>query len=412
LNRVVGVIVHNWPLKLAATGLAMLLYGGVVLSQNTQTFNGAIPVDVKGQPEGTVLLSPIPPVTQVRYFAPPDITPVTDTFVAEVDLSGVDPQAGVASVVVTMRSIDPRITILSFEPAFVSVRLEDVTKKDVPVRVEIGPLASGLDLGETKVVPETVTVSGPESAIAQVASVRADVAIDPGGLDFDQDVPLIAVDALGNAVRPIEVSPATARVTIPVFTDRDSRSVPVNPIVTGTPAAGFEIASITAEPAVVTVEGDADQLIELDHADTLPVSLAGASSDVSVVVSLDLPTGVVPLDSDAIRVTVTLRPVTATRSFSAGLRLVGAQPGLTYTPSTDRVLLTIGGSTADLDRLSGATIVAILDVSDLIAGSTTEVPVTVDLPAGLTLVTSNPPTVSVEVVAPASIEASPAPSGG
>ena len=73
--------------------------------------------------------------------------------------------------------------------------------------------------------------------------MRADVVIDPGGLDFDQDVPLIAVDALGNAVRPIEVSPATARVTIPVFTDRESRSVPVTPIVTGTPAAGFEIAS-------------------------------------------------------------------------------------------------------------------------------------------------------------------------
>ena len=170
MNRIVGVIVHNWPLKLAATGLAMLLYGGVVLSQNTQTFNGAIPVDVKGKPEGTVLLSPIPPVTQVRYFAPPDITPVTDTFVAEVDLSGVDPQAGVASVAVTMRSVDPRITILSFEPAFVSVRLEEVTTKDVPVKVSIGPLASGLELGETTVVPETVTVSGPESAIAQVAS--------------------------------------------------------------------------------------------------------------------------------------------------------------------------------------------------------------------------------------------------
>ena len=412
MNRVVRVIVHNWPLKLAATGLAMLLYGGVVLSQNTQTFNGAIPVDVVGQPDGTVLLSPIPPVTQVRYYAPPDVTPVTDTFVAQVDLSGVDPQAGVASVAVTMRSVDPRITILSFVPAFVSVRLEDVTSKDVPVKVSIGPLTTGLELGETKVVPETVTVSGPESAIAQVASVRADVVIDPGGLDFDQDVPLIAVDALGNAVRPIEVSPATARVTIPVFSDRDSRSVPVKPTVTGTPAAGFEIASVTAEPSVVTVEGDADQLVALDHADTLPVSLAGASSDVSVVVSLDLPTGVVPLGSDAVRVTVTLRPVTATRSFSAGLRLVGAEPGLTYTPSTDRVLLTIGGSTADLDRLSGATIVAILDVSDLIAGSTTEVPVTVDLPAGLTLVTSNPPTVSVEVVAPASIEASPAPSGG
>ena len=412
MNRAARIIVHNWPLKLAATGLAALLYGGVVLSQDTQAFSGAIPIDVSGQPDGTVLLSPIPPVTEVRYYAPPDVTPVTDTFVASVDLSGVDPQGGAASVAVTVRSIDPRITVISFVPAFLSIRLEEVTTKDVPVRVSIGPLASGLTLGETTVVPEHVQVSGPESAIAQVASVRADVVIDSGGLDFDQDVPLIAVDAVGNAVRPIEVSPATARVTIPVFSDRESRSLPVTPIVTGTPAAGFEIASITADPSVVTVEGDADQLVELKNADTLPVSLAGASSDVSVVVSLDLPTGVVPLGPDAIRVTVTLRPVTATRSFSAGLQLVGTRPGLTYTPSTDRVLLTIGGSTADLDRLSGATIVAILDVSDLIAGSSTPVPVTVDLPAGLTLVTSNPPTVSVEVVAPASIGSSPTPSGG
>jgi YbbR domain-containing protein len=162
----------------------------------------------------------------------------------------------------------------------------------------------------------------------------------------------------------------------------------------------------------VTVEGDADELVELNHADTIPVSLAGASSDVSVVVSLDLPTGVVALGSDAVRVTVTLRPVTATRNFDAGLRLVGTQPGLAYTPAADRVILTIGGSTADLDRLSGATIVADLDVADLTAGSVTEVTVTVVLPAGLTLVTSNPPTVSVEVVASAPVGGSPSPSGG
>ena len=65
-----------------------------------------------------------------------------------------------------------------------------------------------------------------------------------------------------------------------------------------TRGAGFEIATIVAEPSVVTVEGDADQLAELSHVSTLPVSLAGASSDVSTVVSLDLPTGVVVLGSD------------------------------------------------------------------------------------------------------------------
>lgn len=412
MSRFARILVHNWPLKLAATGLAVLLYAGVLLSQNTQSYSDAIPVEVVGRPSGTVLLSPIPSVTLVRYFAPPDVNPVTGTFIASVNLSGVDPRAGSSSVAVTVRSVDPRINVLGSEPAFVSIRLERLKSKTVPVRVSLGPLASGLDLGKTTFEPTTVTVSGPESAVAEVAAVRADVVIDPGGLDFDADVPLIPVDGIGIAVRPIEVSPATARVTIPVFTDRQSRSLPVTPVLTGTPAAGFEIAAVAVDPAVVTVEGDADQLVQLTQLDTQAVSVAGASSDVSATVALDAPTGVVPLGTDTVRVTVTLRPVTATRTFSAGLRLIGARPGLTYTLSTDRVLLTIGGSTADLDRLSGATIVADLGVSELTAGGTADVPVTVALPTGLTLVTSNPPSVTVEVGVPASGGPSPAPSGG
>jgi YbbR domain-containing protein len=418
LSRFARVIVHNWPLKLAATGLAVLLYGGVVLSQNTQTFSGAIPVNKVGQPSGTVLLSPIPPVTLVRYFAPPDVNPVTSTFIATVDLSGVDPRAGTTSVAVTVRSVDPRINVLGSDPAFVSIRLERLTFKTVPVKVSLGPLPSGLDLGETTVEPRTATVSGPESAVVQVAAVRADVVIDSGGLDFDQDVPLIPVDGVGNAVRPIEVSPVSARVTIPVFTDRQSRSLPVTPVLTGTPAAGFEIAAVAVDPVVVTVEGDADQLAQLTNLDTQAVSVAGASANVSETVGLDLPTGVVPLRTDTVRVTVTLRQVTASRTFDAGLRLIGAKPGLSYSLSTDRVLLTIGGSTADLDRLTGATIVGDLDVSELAAGGSADVPVSVELPTGLTLVASSPATVTVDAAVPpsatpsASPGPSPSPSGG
>ena len=53
MTRVLGVIVHNWPLKLAAVGLATLLYGGLVLSQSTQTLSGIVPVTVKVQPDDT-----------------------------------------------------------------------------------------------------------------------------------------------------------------------------------------------------------------------------------------------------------------------------------------------------------------------------------------------------------------------
>ncbi len=56
------------------------------------------------------------------------------------------------------------------------------------------------------------------------------------------------VDKLGNALSPLDVTPATARVTIPVFSDQQSRTLPVNPVITGTPAAGFEIESVVVSP--------------------------------------------------------------------------------------------------------------------------------------------------------------------
>ena len=40
VTRVLQVLVHNWPLKLAAIGLATLLYGGLVFAENTQRFQG------------------------------------------------------------------------------------------------------------------------------------------------------------------------------------------------------------------------------------------------------------------------------------------------------------------------------------------------------------------------------------
>ena len=45
MTRVLSVLVHNWPLKLAAVGLATLLYGGLVLSQSSATLSVVIRVD-------------------------------------------------------------------------------------------------------------------------------------------------------------------------------------------------------------------------------------------------------------------------------------------------------------------------------------------------------------------------------
>ncbi len=412
MRRILHRFIHNWPLKLAAVGLATLMYGGLAVSQSTQVFPGVIPVLVVNQPDRTFILTKPEPVTQVRYFAPSGVLVGTSTFSATVDLSGMTPTGAAVSVRIEVTSVDGRVRVLGYEPAFASIQLDSLISVVVPVKVEHGTVPDGLTLGDTKVDPPSVVITGPKSVVDQVVAARADVQIQPGGIDVDQDVKLVPVDALGNAVSPVDVTPATARVVIPVFSDRQTRTLPVNAILAGTPAAGFEIASITVQPLAVAVAGDADQLTQLARVDTAPVPLSGISSDLTTSVQLALPTGIVPVGDSVVVVTIKLRPVTATRTFSAGIRLVGARSDLTYVVAVDHVLVTIGGSVAELDRLSGSSLVVDIDVTGRTSGSA-DLLATANLSAGTTLVAASPARVRVTVSGPiVSGSPGPAPSGG
>lgn len=398
MTRVLGVLVDNWPLKLAAIGLATLLYGGLVLSESTAELTGVVPVEVRNQPDGSFLLTTIRPVTAVRYVSPAGVRPISADFEAWVDLGDIEPGSGPQSVNVQIRSVDPRITVVGIDPEIVTIDLDRLASKVVPVEVDRGNAPAGLEVGTVTVDPTQVTVRGPASVITRVVAARADVLIQTSGIDVDQDVDLVPVDALGDAVAQVQLEPTTARVTIAVFSDRQTRTLPVSPLITGAPAAGFELASATVEPRFVTVEGDIDQLEALVSVPTVPIDVGGLAEDRASEVELQLPDGVVGLDATAVSVTLDVRPVTATRTFEVGLRLRGASPDRTYTLSVDRILLTVGGSVAVLDRLSGSALVADLQVAGLGVGDTA-VTVDADLPAGAALVAASPGQVIVTVTA-------------
>ena len=403
MTRLLRIIVHNWPLKLAAIGLATLLYGGLVVSSSTTTYADApIPVTAINQRPDTFLLNQLDPVTEVRYFSPSGRRPVASTFTATVDLANVPAGTGAVSVPVRVVAAEGSdIQVIGFTPDRVTVELDTIAQREFRVDVAIAPLPPGLSTGAPTIDPATVVVSGPKSIVDTIVAVRADVTVQPSGISIDQDITPIAIDAADAPVAPVSIDPPTVNVTVPVFQDVRNKTLPVTPVVTGQPAPGFEVDAIVAQPSVVTVAGDAEELGGLTSLETDPLSVNGASEDVSAEVGLVTPEGVVPVDAATVTVTITLRPVTVTRTFEAGLDLTGEQPGTTYAVSVESVLLTLGGSIADLDRLSGATLVGSLAVGELGPG-TTDVTVTVDLPAGVTLVAASPEIVAVTVTLPPS----------
>jgi YbbR domain-containing protein len=410
MTRLVGFIVRNWPLKLAAIVLATLLYAGLVLSQNTRELPVSVQIDAVNQPPNTYLLTDLGTVTRISYLVTDDsaIRPSTATFEASVDLSGIDPTRGPLTVPVQVRSVDERIQVLGYSPTQIRVQLDPFVSRMVSVRVEKGPVPSGLEVRQETVDPTQVAVSGPESVVKRVAFARASVVIETSALDVDRDVPLIPVDVLGNRLTPVDVQPETAHVTIPVFSELKTRSVAVRPTIIGQPAAGFSITSVEVDPPVVTVEGDPDRIAALDTIGTEAVSVSGAPADVRATVKLDLPTDVLAVGTDTVSVIVRLQPTTETRTFAAGILLRGARADRTYTLSTEQVNVTIFGNSADLARLTGSPLAVTADVASLAPGRH-DVTLTLELPAGLRLDAVSPPKVSVVVAIPVAPSASPSP---
>jgi YbbR domain-containing protein len=413
VGRVVARIVRNWPLKLGSIVLATFLYAGLVLSQNAQVWPGRIPIEATNQPTDAVLLTTnLGDVTNLRYFAPPDVADrlTSSSFSASVDLSTATPQAGTAfaTVQVHVQAVDPRVQILDFDPQVIQVQLDPLVSKSVPVVVDTGDVPAGLNLQTPVLSAATVTVTGPDSVVRLATAALARVVIQPAGLDVDQQVSLVAVDALDNVLSPVRIDPPTVRVQIRVGSQQ-TRTVPVVPNLTGTPDSGFQVSSVTVEPVAVTLAGDANALNLISQVQTAPVDLSGATADVTRQVSLVLPAGITVVGGATVAVTVHLVPRSASQTFSAGIVLSGARDDRLYSLSVDQVLVTIGGTPDALAGIDGQTFAVTLDVDGLAPGVHVLTP-TVNLPASLKLIGFSPATVSVTISIPAPASPSPSPS--
>ncbi len=416
MRRAVQFVIRNWPLKLAAIGLATLLYAGLVLSQSAQVWPGSVAI-VPKLPTSAVLIDNLPSVTNIRYFAPADVAQHLSSsgFQATIDLSQANPQPENPYVTakVELRYTDPRVTILGYDPPLITVRLDPLISKTVPIQVDHGQVPAGLNLSPPGLSTLSTVVSGPESVVRLVTGAVARVVIQPSGIDVDQTVDLVAVDIRGEVQSPVKIAPSSVQVKISVGSGLQNKTVPVNPIVTGTPAPGFEITSITVIPPVVSIEGNANALASLAAADSQPVSISGASADLTRTVPLALPDGVDAISGGSVSVTIKLQPITGTRTFSAGIVLSGARDDRTYSLSTATVLVTVGGNVAALAGLDPRTLAVVADVDGLGPGIH-KVKLKLSLPADVTLVTTSPPEVTVTVAENASappVSPSPSPSG-
>src|SRR5581483_11372444 len=138
---------------------------------------------------------------------------------AFVDLSRAAP--GEARFRVQLPKPDPLVRYGEPNPNTILVRLEQVTRKTVPVTARLeGNLPFGYRAGRATVDPQTVTVSGPASFVRRIESAAVEVRLDAITSDLDTSLPVTLLNDQGERVPAtapgVEVQPSSLHVQLPI----------------------------------------------------------------------------------------------------------------------------------------------------------------------------------------------------
>lgn len=174
-GKLLALLARNWPLKLAAVLLALMLYVAVQAQQPiTQNFEMKLDIEV---PVGRTLLQK-PPTIQVRVSGKGAELLRLRTFPTRLTKSVPD-TVSASSWQIRLENGDvpvPKgvdVTVLDITPRDITVSLDSVTRKEVRVvpLVTVVPESGFVVRGGISIAPSIVRIVGPEQNVAAIESL-------------------------------------------------------------------------------------------------------------------------------------------------------------------------------------------------------------------------------------------------
>ena len=241
-----------------------------------------------------------------------------------------------------------------------------------------------------------IHVRGLESELRSALARDFEARVDLTGVRAGEQQFILRTD---HVQRPsgLVVTKVDPGEVVAVLEATDLASLPVRPLVVGTPAPNFVVSQTTVEPSAVTVVGPARRVAAATAATTDRISIEGARENVTSNVSVGVSDSALRLrEAKTARVVVTIEPA-GERSFAAqrvAIRNLGQ--GLRATVEPTVVSVVLRGAQSLLGRLEPSGVVPYVDVTGL-GRHTYEVPVLLDPRGTLTVASLRPATVLVTI---------------
>lgn len=384
LRRMWRLISHNFGLKLLSLLVAVLLWNFVISSNTSYTRTKTIN-DLTGYVTNQSVLknyaglamltdpseklsdvSVVLEIAQSEYaYASANNVQVT------LDLANVR-RAGEQDV--PLKAFSTYGRVVSIIPETVSVVFETVDARTVPVNVRmVGNPEEDRWYNMTRSNPATLTISGAASLVRNIAS--AYVYVDVSGMDSSFTVAerYVLLDSAGNEISQdmLDRSSTSISVNMEVYPTREIPiSTEIDNVVTGQPADGYEVKSVSIQPQSVVVAAEQDLLDSIQKLHIEPISVQGLTQSFSARADVSSLSSFKSISAEEVYVNV----IIAEESVSAwidnvSLSFVNKREGLSLSRKNEAVRVHVTGPRSVVEKLQQTGIVATVDLDGLDVGT-------------------------------------------
>jgi len=376
-------LISNLPTLLTALVFAVGVWVFAVTQADptvTQTYPQPIEIEVIGLDPSLTIVNDISRQVSLTIRAPSSVFSQL-----QIDRNMIDVTLDLSGLEAGVHTLTPQVNIslsptevVRLNPATVFVELDSIITKQFPIQVNmLGNPAIGFDVETPALAQDTVIISGPESVVSSINKVITEVSIVDVSEDIQRTVDLVALDAQGNQIEGLSMTPSSVQVSIPVTQRGGYRTVVVKIVTSGQIESGYRLTNIFSNPPTVTIYSSNPQLVESipGFVETTPINLNGANQDMEIRVSLNLPEGINVVGSQNITVQIGIDPIESSVSFTnIPVQIEGLAVGLNATVSPENVDVFLSGPIDVLDDLSLENLVVIINLEDRDPGTYTLAP--------------------------------------
>ena len=209
----------------------------------------------------------------------------------------------------------------------------------------------------------------------------------------------IKIERSGSAlyITPLEIHTTPNQISL-AFERKTIKRIPLEPVVRGTPAEGYELSGTLLSPNFVTVEGPESVLDSISSFKTTSVDLDGHSDNFSVQVGVENSNKFVRLINADVRLSLSIAKIMVVRTVqNVTILLAHCPDDLTAVPNVQAGSIKLEVNSQRADTISASSMKLVAELGNIKEPGTYVLPLKPAIPKSMNMVGFSPDTVEVTV---------------